>query len=145
MEHERRWGLCKSWRGPFGIIEDAFGERWLALPAQIHWSQAGNKKLEPGEAVSFLPCESKGKLCAGAITLETPRPLQPAKDMRGDVVEWANRGFGFLRAQDTQYFFHHSEITTGETSLPVGQTVDFDVIVQEDGSARAVNVRPLET
>lgn len=54
----------------------------------------------------------------------------------------ADKGFGFIRAGNTEFFFHHSSVADGAfDALQEGQSVEFDETDGQKGP-RAENVRP---
>lgn len=60
--------------------------------------------------------------------------------MQGTVIFFKRPGgWGFISANDDDYFVHHSELV-GRNSLREGQQVEFD-IGQRNGKPLAVNVK----
>ena len=75
------------------------------------------------------------------------RRLAPAEGHRRGVVKWFNRhkGFGFITtASGPEIFVHKSGLATGQSSLRVGQLVEF-VIRTSSRGAQAEDVVALET
>eukprot|EP01084_Bolivina_argentea_P182987 315826_1 len=55
----------------------------------------------------------------------------------------ASKGFGFITVDDGSgdVFVHYSEIrSSGFKSLAEGESVEFEIVVQDDGRRKAVNV-----
>jgi len=73
----------------------------------------------------------------------TMQMAQPIK-RRGTCKKFdCSKGFGFITLSDGtgDVFVHYCEIqATGFKSLAVGESVEFEVVVQEDGRRKAINV-----
>lgn len=78
----------------------------------------------------------------------TPSPSQVqmgggSEKLMGTVKTWINeKGFGFIRKPDgSDVFVHHTAVyAQGKASLEVGESVEFNVIISEDGRSKAENV-----
>jgi len=70
-------------------------------------------------------------------------PSGPAKST-GTVKKWfEEKGFGFISTPDgTDYFVHHSVVHSegGRKSLGIGEAVEFNIIMGDDGRQKADNV-----
>merc|ERR1719365_417708 len=73
------------------------------------------------------------------------QPMQMApKKCKGTCKKFdSSKGFGFITLEDGSgdVFVHYSEIQAqGFKSLAEGESVEFEVVVQEDGHRKAINV-----
>ena len=64
--------------------------------------------------------------------------------MHGTVADFDEaRGYGTVRADDgRQLFFHCTQIADGTRTIPVGLTVEFDVVPGRNGRWEASDIRP---
>eukprot|EP01084_Bolivina_argentea_P267039 453168_1 len=67
--------------------------------------------------------------------------------VRGVVKMWkVGKGYGFIKPNDgsRDVFVHYSEImkspSSGKRSLKVGESVEFEIVVQNDGRRKAIRV-----
>ena len=61
----------------------------------------------------------------------------------GIVKHWSERGFGFIRSDDGERFFHVSDFRGDQDTIERDLEVVFDIGQGRDGRPVAVNVRPV--
>jgi cold shock CspA family protein len=65
---------------------------------------------------------------------------------KGIITKLMDRGYGFIKSEDEDFFFHSSVLEGVEfNSLNEGQEVEFEKGQGRDGRPAAVKVRLLET
>ena len=61
---------------------------------------------------------------------------------KGTIIRLMNGGFGFIKSEEKDFLFHHSDIKGVEfDSLSEGQEVEFEKGQGRDGRPKAVKVR----
>merc|ERR550534_279173 len=76
------------------------------------------------------------------IVSPTSTTVTKAKPV-GSVKKWFNeKGFGFITKPDgCDVFVHHSSIRSkGRASLAIGESVEFNILISEDGREKAMDV-----
>jgi len=80
------------------------------------------------------------------LLMPNPSPAQMGRGsgkQMGTVKTWINdKGFGFITKHDgSDVFVHHSAVyAQGKASLEVGESVEFNLIISNDGRSKAENV-----
>lgn len=73
--------------------------------------------------------------------------MSTAERLTGTIHALTSRGFGFIRADGKDYFFHHTDLLAGRhyDTLTEGEAVEFRGEATARGMhAREVRARPLE-
>jgi len=109
----------------------------------------GFKSLKAGETVEFeVGVKEDGHICAVNVTpISSFRPdSEEGGVLQGRCKTWG-KGFGFVTRSDGKgdVFVHQSEVKKeGFRVLTVGQLVQFELHVKEDGHIQGVNVKILD-
>ena len=63
----------------------------------------------------------------------------------GTVVEFSEpRGIGVIRADDSTYGFHCTQIADGTRSVRIGATVEFEVVPGRRGDWEAARIQKID-
>jgi len=90
----------------------------------------------PQQQPFVVPIQPARYISAPASTIVQSKPT-------GSVKKWFNKkGFGFITKSDgSDVFVHHSSIKAqGRASLEIGESVEFNIFISDDGREKAMDV-----